>query len=171
MTQPHSTIREGAISGAIGAAAIALWYFILDVMAGRPFATPNAIAERMFGIGSSDAGDIGTLAVVTVVHTVVFIIAGTALTGMVHLAARDIAWRMGVLLAFVIGGGFFAGLGFAANMGSHGPMPAWKALGGAFIAVAAISAYLWRGHPELVRSFADVPLGDETDSVPHAPDR
>jgi hypothetical protein len=171
MTEPHSTVREGAIAGVIGAATIAFWYFVFDLIAGRPFATPTAIAARLFGVGSSDAGDIGTLAVVTVVHTIVFIIAATALTAMVHLAARDIAWRMGVLLAFVIGLGFFAGLGFAANMGGQGPMPAWKALGGALIAIAAISAYLWRGHPELVRSFADVPLGDETDSVPHAPDR
>lgn len=171
MTEPHSTVREGAIAGVIGAAVIALWYFIFDVLAGRPFATPNAIAERMFGAGASDAGSVGTLAVVTVVHTLVFVVFGTALTAMVHLAARDIAWRMGVLLAFVIGGGFFSGLGFAANMGDHGPVPAWKAVGGGFLAIVAISIYLWRAHPALVRSFADVPLGDETDSVPHAPDR
>jgi uncharacterized membrane protein YfcA len=122
-------------------------------------------------VGSSDAGDIGTLAVVTVVHTFFFIVAGTALTAMVHLAARDIAWRMGVLLAFVIGLGMFAGLGFAANVDGRAPIPTWKALGGALVAVIAMATYLWRGHPELVRSFGEVPLGDETDSVPHAPDR
>ena len=107
----------------------------------------------------------------TVVHTFAFIVAGTAMTAMVHLAARDIAWRMGVLLALVIGLGMFAGLGFAANVDGSAPIPTWKVLGGALVAVVAMAAYLWRGHPELVRSFADVPLGDETDSVPHAPDR
>jgi hypothetical protein len=171
MIESHSTVREGAIAGVIGAAVIAFWYFVLDLLAGRPLATPNAIAERMFGVGTSDAGNVGTLAVVTVVHTVVFVVFGTALAAMVHLAARDIAWRMGVLLAFVIGLGFFSGLGFAANMGDQGPVPAWKALGGGFVAIAAMSIYLWRSHPALARSFADVPLGDETDSVPHAPDR
>jgi hypothetical protein len=171
MPEPHSTLREGAIAGVIGAAVIAFWYFVFDVLDGRLFATPNAIAERLFGVGSSDAGNIGTLAVVTVVHTFAFIVAGTAMTAMVHLAARDIAWRMGVLLALVIGLGMFAGLGFAANVDGSAPIPTWKVLGGALVAVVAMAAYLWRGHPELVRSFADVPLGDETDSVPHAPDR
>ena len=171
MPEPHSTLREGAIAGVIGAAVIAFCYFVFDVLDGRLFATPNAIAERLFGVGSSDAGNIGTLAVVTVVHTFAFIVAGTAMTAMVHLAARDIAWRMGVLLALVIGLGMFAGLGFAANVDGSAPIPTWKVLGGALVAVVAMAAYLWRGHPELVRSFADVPLGDETDSVPHAPDR
>lgn len=171
MPEPHSTVREGAIAGVIGAAVIAFWYFVFDLLDGRLFATPNAIAERLFGVGSSDAGNIGTLAVVTVVHTIAFIVAGTAMTAMVHLAARDIAWRMGVLLALVIGLGMFAGLGFAANVDGSAPIPTWKVLGGALVAVVAMAAYLWRGHPELVRSFADVPLGDETDSVPHAPDR
>ena len=73
--------------------------------------------------------------------------------------------------AFVIGLGMFAGLGFAANVDGRATIPTWKALGGALVAIVAMAAYLWRGHPGLVRSFSEVPLGDETDSVPHAPDR
>ena len=171
MDDSHSTVREGAIAGALGAAVIAVWYFILDLLAGQLLATPNRIAQTLFGSGSSDAGNLGTIAVVTVVHFVVFMAAGVALTALVHLATRHIAWRMGVLLALVIGLGFFAGLGYAAGLSDSSPVPHWKSLGGALVAVLAMAVYLWHSHPELARSFVDVPLGDETDSVPHAPER
>ena len=171
MDESHSTVREGAIAGAIGAAVIAIWYFILDMLGGRPLYTPNRIAEHLFGAGSSDAGNIGILAVVTVVHFTFFAIAGVILTALVHLATKHIAWRMGVLLAFVIGLGFFTGLGYAAGLNAEQPVPFWKAFGGGLVAIVAMATYLWKAHPALARSFAEVALGDETDSVPHAPER
>ena len=171
MDDSHSTVREGAIAGAIGAAVIATWYFILDMLAGQPLQTPIRIAQHLFGAGSSDAGDLGIIAVVTVVHFTFFAVAGIVLTALVHLAARHIEWRMGVLLAFVIGLGFFTGLGYAAGINQPQPVPFWKAFGGGLIAIVAMGFYLWHSHPALIRSFADVPLGDETDSVPHAPER
>ncbi len=168
----HSTVREGAIAGAIGAAVIAIWYFIFDVLAGQPLFTPNAIADRIFGGEASDAGGLGIIAVVTIIHGAVFMLAGMALTAMVHLASRHIEWRMGVLLAFVIGTAFFAGLGYAAGIRDGQQLiPHWKVLGGSVLGIASIVTFLWRTHPRFARSFSEVPLGDETDSVPHAPNR
>lgn len=167
MADTHSTVREGAIAGAIGAAVIALWYFIFDLLDGRPMYTPNAIADRVFGLETGGAGSVGIIAVVTIIHFAAFMVAGTALTAMVHLASKHIEWRMGVLLAFVIGAGFFAGLGYAAGLQEGNTIPHWKVLGGAVASISSIVAYLWRTHPRFVRSFSEVPLGDETDSVPH----
>ncbi|HEX6645259.1 MAG TPA: hypothetical protein VF037_11290 [Gemmatimonadales bacterium] len=172
MPESHSALREGAIAGAIGAAVIAFWYFVFDMIDGRALYTPNLIADRVFGGSASDAGGLGIIAAVTVIHFAVFMLSGTALTAMVHLASRHIEWRMGVLLAFVIGCGFFMGLGYAAGIrDGQALIPHWKVIGGAVLAIAAMVAYLWRTHPQFARSFAEVPLGDETDSVPHAPHR
>lgn len=167
MTESHSTSREGAVSGAIGAAIVALWYFVIDLLQGRPLHTPNVIAQMLFGTGRSDAGEFGTLAVVTVVHFAVYMLVGMALAAMVHLAWRSIAWRMGVLLGFVIAFAFFAGLAYALGPITGEQFPHWSVLGGSVLAVAGMGFYLWRLHPELARSFAEVGFGDDVDSVPH----
>lgn len=167
MNESHSAVREGATSGAIGAAGVALWYFVIDMLRGLPMHTPNLIAQMLFGTGSSDAGEFGTLAVVTVIHFAVYMGVGIVLAALAHLALRDIAWRMGVLFALVIAGGFFSGLAYMLGPITGERIPPWTILGGALVAVLSIGGYLWIIHPELARSFRDVALGDETESAPH----
>ena len=41
----HNLAREGALTGVIGASVVALWFFVIDVMAGHPLATPNVLGE------------------------------------------------------------------------------------------------------------------------------
>ncbi|HET8633000.1 MAG TPA: hypothetical protein VFL88_02570 [Gemmatimonadales bacterium] len=167
MNDSHSAGREGAIAGVIGAAAVAIWYFIVDMLRGMPLHTPNAIAQLLFGNGSSDAGEFGTIAVVTVVHFAVFIVVGICLAALFHLAIRDIAWRMGVLFALVITFGFIAGLAYMLGPLTGETFPHWTVLGGALVGALAMGGFLWYTHPELAQSFRDVPLGDETESAPH----
>ena len=167
MNEPHSAGREGAAAGALGAAAVALWYFVIDLLRGMPLHTPNAIAQLLFGTGSSDAGEFGTLAVVTVVHFAVYMLVGVILAALAHLAIREIAWRMGVMFALVIAFGFFAGLAYMLGPLTGETFPHWTVLGGAFVAAVVMGGYLWFTHPELARSFIDVALGDETESAPH----
>ena len=57
--QEHSTIREGLVTGVLGAAAVALWYLVVDAAAGRPFHTPNALGGVLFrGDASPGARDV-----------------------------------------------------------------------------------------------------------------
>lgn len=167
MNESHSAFREGAIAGAFGAAAVALWYFVIDMLRGLPMHTPNLIAQVLFGTGRSDAGEFGTLAVVTVVHFAVYMVVGVVLAALAHLAIRDIAWRMGVLLALVISGGFFSGLAYMLGPLTGERFPHWTVLGGALVAVLTMGGYLWYTHPSLASSLSAVALGDETESAPH----
>jgi hypothetical protein len=41
----HSTIREGAVTGVIGAVIVALWYLIVDTAGREPLRTPNVLAS------------------------------------------------------------------------------------------------------------------------------
>src|SRR2546422_3623474 len=41
-------LREGFIAGLIGAAAVAPWFLIVDLVAGRPFFTPAMLGSAVF---------------------------------------------------------------------------------------------------------------------------
>lgn len=168
----HSVTSEGAQVGVVGAAIVAVWYFIFDVIAGHPLHTPDLIGELLgFGRHATDAGLVGTLAVVTVVHTAVFVVAGIGLAALAHLALRDVAWRMGVWIGFVIALFFFTSLAYALGPITGEQLPYWKMVGGSLLGVIGMGSVLWRLHPALGRSFHEVPLGDEGESVPHPPGR
>ncbi|HET9151272.1 MAG TPA: hypothetical protein VFN83_06110 [Gemmatimonadales bacterium] len=167
MTEPHSAVREGAVAGAIGAATVAIWYFIIDWAHGRPLHTPNVIAQVLLGNGRSDAGEFGTIAVVTVVHFLAYMAVGVALTALVHLSWRNVAWRFGAWLAVVIAFAFFSGLAYALGPLTGEHFPHWTVLGGSVVALLAMGAYLWRLHPELVQSFAAEGFGNDAGGPPH----
>jgi hypothetical protein len=40
--------EEGIVAGLLGAATIAIWFFIVDVIQGRPFYTPTVLGTALF---------------------------------------------------------------------------------------------------------------------------
>ena len=172
MREPsHSVVREGFIAGIVGAAIVAVWYFVVDLAAGAPLRTPQMIGQLLLhGNGGFDrAISPGAVLVATVFHGAAFVLLGIALTALVHLASREIAWRMGVLIGLVVAAGFASGLIFAVTPATGERFSSWVVIGGSLIAVAGMAAYLWSRHPLLAASFRDVALGDETESPPHPP--
>ena len=165
----HSTVREGLITGLLGAAILAAWYFVFDLAAGRPFHTPNVLGKVFFR-GDLEPGlrEIvpQVVAGYTVLHVVIFALAGIGLTLLVHLAARNLALRMGVWMGLVVAFAFFAGLTYMLTTATGERLPVWSVLGGSLLAVAAMAWYLWRRHPRLA---SDAQLGDEVKTTPHAP--
>ena len=43
----HNFLREGVITGFIGATAIAVWFLIVDVIGGHPLYTPNFLGQGL----------------------------------------------------------------------------------------------------------------------------
>jgi hypothetical protein len=165
----HSTFREGVIVGLIGAAVVALWYFIIDLAGGRGFYTPGLIARVLFGLPEAQAESFGMIALVTVIHLTVFALIGIALTAMLHLGLRHPAWRMGVVIGFVVATGFISGMMYALGPASGDRIPVWEVIGGSLLGVAAMIVALRRHHAALLDGLRGVALGDETESPPHAP--
>jgi hypothetical protein len=167
--QEHSTVREGLVVGLLGAVVVAAWYFVFDVAAGKPFHTPNVLGKVFFR-GDLEPGvrEIvpQVVAGYTVLHLVVFALAGIGLTLLVHLAARHLALRMGLWMGLVLVFAFFAGLTYMLTTATGERLPVWSVVGGSLLAVAAMGWYLWRRHPRLA---SDAPLGDEVKTTPHAP--
>jgi hypothetical protein len=73
-------LREGFIAGLIGAAAVALWFLIVDAIAGRPFFTPAMLGSAVF-FGEQDPAKVviafSRIVPYTMLHVCAFIIVGT----------------------------------------------------------------------------------------------
>ncbi len=64
MADRHNHWREGALTGIIGATALAVWFLIVDLIAGQPFYTPTVLGRGLFSVLGSTAGDPDTLHVI-----------------------------------------------------------------------------------------------------------
>jgi hypothetical protein len=168
----HSTVREGAVTGIIGALIVAVWYLIVDTAGGQPFHTPNVLGKIFF------RGDLtpGVRQIVphvvlgyTVAHFLLFALVGMGLTLLAHLATRNIALRMGVWIGLVVAFGLFAGLTYMLGTATSDRVSPWSVVSGSLLGVLGMGGYLWRRHPRLGRSFDEAPLGAEVKPPPHPP--
>src|ERR1700704_591027 len=103
--RPHNFLREGMITGFIGATAIAIWFLIVDTVAGHSFYTPIFLGKGVVSIlGKNMMGDTALTQVVgyTIFHYLAFFIVGILLTVIVHQAERTPGILAGLLVAFVM---------------------------------------------------------------------
>ena len=147
--------REGIIAGLIGAGTIAAWFFLLDVIRGRPFFTPAALGTFVFkgpqALAAPETIDVGVETVVgfTWIHALVFCALGGLAVWLLTLAEENPQFGFGIVLLMVFFEfGFIVGAMFLAE-------PLLKALTwpaillGNLFAIAAMGGYLrWR-HPGL----------------------
>src|SRR5437773_9992461 len=73
-------LREGFIAGLIGAGAVALWFLIVDTIAGRPFFTPAMLGSAVFwGVHDPALVVIEYFRIIgyTMIHVIAFLIVGT----------------------------------------------------------------------------------------------
>src|SRR3989442_4357364 len=73
-------LREGFIAGLIGAGAVALWFLVVDTIAGRPFFTPAMLGSAVFW-GVHDPAlvviEYSRIIGYTMIHVSAFLIVGT----------------------------------------------------------------------------------------------
>lgn len=50
MGTTESVTREGARAGVVGALAVAAWFFLVDLIAGQPLATPEALGAALVSV-------------------------------------------------------------------------------------------------------------------------
>ena len=129
--QEHSTVREGLVTGLLGAVVVAVWYFLVDSAAGQPFHTPNVLGKILF------RGDLtpgvrhvvpGVVAGFTVLHLVFWTLVGSLLTRLTHSAMRNLALRMGVWIGLVIAFCFTAGITYMLVVATGERLPLWSVL-------------------------------------------
>jgi hypothetical protein len=151
---PHAeemsrTYEEGIIAGLIGAAVIALWFFLLDALHGRPLYTPTVLGTALFG-SARESNPFEMAIMFTFVHVLVFAMLGGLAARLLALAERDANYGFGILLLFVVFefGFVIAGMFFAEDVLASLSWPA--ILVGNLLAAAAMAVYFRRHHPNLL---------------------
>ena len=147
--------EEGIVGGLIGAAAIAVWFLIVDAIHGRPLYTPTVLGTALFG--SSEAlqapesipVSFDMALMFTWVHALIFAALGGIAARLLGLAEKDPNYGFGILLLFVIFefGFLIVAMAFAEGVLRALTIPA--VLVGNLLAAAAMGAYFWRRHPNL----------------------
>ena len=148
----HGTIREGVITGVLGATGVAAWFLVVDTIAGQPFFTPRVLGDAVKSIVAPDnaASAFVVVALYTVFHFLVFIIAGIVIVAVVHGSARHIAMLAGMVILFVAFEVAFYGFVLMLQVATPLEGIAWYQVGAAnLVAAALMGRYLWMRHPEL----------------------
>jgi uncharacterized membrane protein len=174
----RSIIREGIVAGALGATAVALWFLLLDMLAGRPLQTPEVLGRGLLGIfgreraGIVDSGGDSVLLVVavyTLFHYVAFILVGILAAAIVRAGERQPSVLAGALILFVaIEVGFYGITALLAQTDALGNL-AWYQIGLAnLLAAVVMGVYLWRANPALAQRL-DYALGGGEGSASGSP--
>ena len=157
----HSFAKESIVTGALGAATVAVWFLILDTIAGRPLATPNVLGQViLFGRTDPVPTPIHWPAVLgyTSLHVAAFVLFGMVVTWLVFRADRSAIALFALFMLSVVFEGFFYGLVAMLSIGTT-LFPAWTVLGANALAAAAMGGYLVARHPAMRRRLAREPLG------------
>jgi hypothetical protein len=155
--EEHRILREGLYGGLIGAAAVALWFLLIDAMFGRLLFTPGALGSVLFH-GARSVADVQTDALTILgysgLHLLAFFVTGLAAAAIVT-EAEDYAMPLilGAILLFVTFETFFIGMLAIVAQRLLTVIPWWTILIGNIIAALAMGSYLWRHHPKLREAF------------------
>ena len=162
MRHHHNLLREGFITGIIGAAVVAVWFLVIDLAQGRPLATPSVLGQViLFRSTAPVITPVDSSAVVayTLLHLGAFVLFGIAVTQLVHLAMSSPLARFGLMIVAVCFEVFFLIATFALFKGTSDLFPWWSVLAANTLSLAGMGLYLKRSHPGLRHQYQKEPLG------------
>lgn len=143
------TTREGMEVGALGATAVAVWFFVADLIAGHPLFTPFALGSVLQGFfgASAPASQPLTILMYTVFHYLAFIGVGILFSAIFHVADREPAFLAGFLILFVGLEIVWLGLTLVVQETSALRVIAWYQIAAAnLVASITMGTYLVRRH-------------------------
>jgi hypothetical protein len=161
----NKVVKEGIVCGLIGAAVVAAWFLVFDLLNGRPFSTPAALGSAIF-LGASTVETVSVEAATvigyTVMHLIAFAVTGFLAAVIVTAADDTPPLIIGAVMFFAVFEAFFMGLLAMVAEFLLGSLAWWTIAVGNVLAAVAMGWYLWEHHPKLRAALAMDPL-DRTD--------
>src|SRR5256885_4698916 len=160
MLRQHPLLMRGLVTGLIGAVAVAVWFFGLDLAAGAPLRTPTALGAALLLGAPGPAlvpASFGLVATYTVVHVAAFVVAGVVVVGLAEPVARVPALALLVVLAVIVLEALVVGTLAVSAEWVLGTLGWWSVAVGNLLAVLAMGWQVWRTHPGLQRRLPHQP--------------
>ena len=159
--------REGIITGLLGAAVVALFYLVIDLLAGRALMTPSVLGQAFILHTPVTPASVDTGAVVayTVFHVGAFVAFGLLLAALVRASESSSLARYAVLQVLVA----FVRVLLRAAVGGlrsrpRACFPFIGVLAANALAGGVMVTWLWRHHPALRAAMQRTPLGANNDA-------
>ena len=148
----RSLFAEALAVGLVGAATVAIWFFVIDLIRGDPFLTPGILGSAVFlGISSPHQAVINfsTVGLYTLLHGAIFFLVGVGVTALVRAADRRPSF-LGLIipLAAVLEVLFVGGVAMVAQF-LLGAVAWWAVLGGNLLASLLMGSLLLHWHPSV----------------------
>ncbi|MBI3129245.1 MAG: hypothetical protein HYZ11_16680 [Candidatus Tectomicrobia bacterium] len=155
----RSVLMEGIASGLLGALAVALWFFLRDLLEGQPLHTPGALGQSLAALlegraaraaapGDSFPGSL--VFIYSVVHGLAFVAAGIGGALVLDFGRRNPGWELYAVLFLATLGMWFTFLGMMLVGVIFEAVTIVDILIAHLLAALAMGAYFWRRHPEVI---------------------
>src|SRR5207244_7548930 len=156
-------LTDVVIAGLSGAAAVALWFLIIDTLAGRPFFTPAMLGSAVF-CGVHDPAHVvieySRIIGYTMIHVSAFILVGTVAAVLAaEVEVAPATFYLVVVFFAIFEFGFYVTVAVLAQP-LLGALAWWNVAIGNAIAAYGMGYYLWREHPKLGEELRKDPLGE-----------
>jgi hypothetical protein len=140
------------VTGVVGAAVVALWFFLIDVITSTPFATPAALGSAIL-LGAANAGEVqvrlGVILAYSFLHLGAFLAVGIAFAWLAYRAKRTSGfWLRGVAVLLLLEVLFFGTVTIMSGW-VLGELGWWVVLIANGLAVVAMGGWILRQHPDL----------------------
>jgi hypothetical protein len=148
-------LEDGFFCGVLGAGVVALWYLVLDTLAGRPLFTPSLLGSLLFQKGAALSNVTIQPQVVfwyTAVHAFAFLIVGMIAAWLAAQFEKFPSVGIAMLFLFVFFETAFFAFALAVGKTVLGTLGLWTIGVANLLAAAAMAGYLWWKHPSAVRN-------------------
>lgn len=154
-------LREAIITGLLGAAVVAVFYLVLDLLRGRPLVTPSVLGQAfiLHQPPSATVADPAAVILYTAFHLAAFLVFGLFLTVLVRAAEESPLARYALVQLLIVFELFFFGLLSIASETTRGLFSLWGVLAANTLAGAVMVGWQWRHHPRLRLVLESTPLG------------
>ena len=151
-------LREGVFAGAVGAAAVAVWFLAYDFANGQAFRTPALLGAAIFtGLRDPAALHIGAAVVIgyTILHTMAFVAFGLAAAFLIEASEREPILLLGLLVVFACFEVAFFGIVTIEDSSLLESLGWWAIVVGNIAAAVAMLTFFFRRHRALHLKLAE----------------